>query len=63
MLLNQVGGDFLRQLAAFDNSVLPNAAHAQSVDYLRVGTSMFCHVILITEIPCIHHVSHNLRGP
>jgi len=31
------------------NWIIPNVAHAQSVDYLRVGRSMFCHAILITR--------------
>ena len=31
--------------------MIPNTAHAQSVDYLRVGGSMFCHAILITGSP------------
>ena len=35
-------------LIQLDNS---NNAHAQSVDYLRVGRSMLCHTILITRIP------------
>ena len=30
---------------------VPNTAHAQTVDYLRVGRVMFCHAILITRIP------------
>ena len=29
------------------NWIIPNTAQAQSVDYLRVGRSMFCHAILI----------------
>ena len=33
------------------NWIIPNTAHAQSVDYLRVGRSMFCHAILITGSP------------
>ena len=33
------------------NWIIPNTAHAQSVDYLRVGRSMFCHAILITRFP------------
>ena len=33
------------------NWIIPNTAHAQSVDYLRVGGSMFCHAILITGSP------------
>ena len=28
-----------------------NTAHAQTIDYLRVGRAMFCHAILITRIP------------
>ena len=31
--------------------IIPNTAHAQTVDYLRVGRAMFCHAILITRIP------------
>ena len=31
--------------------IIPNTAHAQIVDYLRVGRAMFCHAIFITRIP------------
>ena len=31
--------------------IIPNTAHAQTVDDLRVGRAMFCHAILITRIP------------
>ena len=31
--------------------IIQNTAHAQTVDYLRVGRVMFCHAILITRIP------------
>ena len=31
--------------------IISNTAHAQTVDYLRVGRAMFCHAILITRIP------------
>ena len=36
------------------NWIIPNTAHAQSVDCLRVGRSMSCHAILITRIPWVH---------
>ena len=36
--------------------IIPNTAHAQIVDYLRVGRAMFCHAILITRIPWLVHV-------
>ena len=36
--------------------IIPNTAHAQTVDYLRVGRVMFCHAILITRIPWLVHV-------
>ena len=36
--------------------IIPNTAHAQTVDYLRVGRAMFCHAILITRIPWLVHV-------
>ena len=36
------------------NRIIQNTAHAQSVDYLRVGRSKFRHVILITRIPWVH---------
>ena len=36
------------------NWIIPNIAHEQSVDYLRVGRPMFCHAILITLIPWVH---------
>ena len=48
------------------NWIIPNTAHAQSVDYLRVGRSMFCHAILITGIPWVHvrvhHATHSHWG-
>ena len=48
------------------NRIIQNTAHAQSVDYLRVGRSTFCHVILITRIPwvhiCVHHETRSHRG-
>ena len=34
--------------------IIPNTAHAQTVDYLRVGRAMFCHAILITRIPWLN---------
>ena len=36
------------------NWIIPNTAHAQSVDCLREGRSMSCHAILITRIPWVH---------
>ena len=36
------------------NWIIPNIAHEQSVDYLRVGRPMFCHAVLITLIPWVH---------
>ena len=36
--------------------IISNTAHAQTVDYLRVGRAMFCHAILITRIPWLVHV-------
>ena len=36
--------------------IIPNTAHAQTVDYRRVGRAMFCHAILITRIPWLVHV-------
>ena len=36
------------------NWITPKTAHAQLVDYLRVGRSMFCYAILITRIPWVH---------
>ena len=48
------------------NRIIQNAAHAQSVDYLRVGRSTFRHVILITRIPWVrirvHHARRTHRG-
>ena len=41
------------------NWIIPNTAHAQSVDYLRVGGSMFCHAILITRFPWVHVRVHH----
>ena len=47
--------------------IIPNTAHAQTVDYLRVGRVMFCHAILITRIPWlvhvrVHHATHSYRS-
>ena len=39
------------------NWITPNTAQA-SVDYRRVGRSMFCHAILITRIPWVHVCTH-----
>ena len=36
--------------------IIPNTAHAQTVDYRRAGRAMFCHAILITQIPWLVHV-------
>ena len=36
--------------------IIPNTAHEQTVDYRRVGRAMFCHAILITQIPWLVHV-------
>ena len=50
------------------NWIVPNTAHdqARSVDYLRVGRSMFRRVILVTRIPRVHvglyHASCSHRG-
>ena len=48
------------------NRLIQNTAHAQSVDYLRVGRSKFRHVILITRIPWVrirvHHTRRSHRG-
>ena len=50
------------------NWIVPNTAHdqARSVDYLRVGRSVFRHVILVTRIPRVHvglyHASRSHRG-
>ena len=48
------------------NRIIQNTAHAQSVDYLRVGRSTFCPVILITRIPWVHirvhHATRSHRG-
>ena len=44
----------------------PNTAHAQSVDYLSVGRSIFCHAILTTRFPwvhvCVQHVTRSHWG-
>ena len=47
--------------------IIPNTAHAQTVDYLRVGRAMFCHAILITRIPwlvqvLVHHATRSRRS-
>ena len=49
------------------HSIIPNTAHAQMVDYLRVGRAMFCHAILITRIPwlvqvLVHHATRSRRS-
>ena len=48
------------------NWITPNTAQA-SVDYRRVGRSMFCHAILITRIPwvhvCVHYTSVIVEVP
>ena len=45
------------------NWIIPNTAHAQSVDYPRVGRSMFCHAVLTTQFPWVHvRVLHATRS-
>ena len=48
------------------NWIIPNIAHAQSVDYLWVGRSTFCQAILVTRIPWVyvrvHHATCSHRG-
>ena len=41
----------------WSNWITPNTTQA-SVDYRRVGRSMFCHAILITWIPLVHVCVH-----
>ena len=36
------------------NWIIPNTAHVQSIDCLRVGRSMFCNAILISQIPWVY---------
>ena len=40
------------------NWIIPNTAHAQSVDYLRVRRCMYGHAILITQIPWVYVSVH-----
>ena len=44
------------------NWIIPNTAHRQSVEYLRVGRSLFCHAIFITRIPspCWHSLCYTV---
>ena len=48
------------------NWIIPNTTHAQSIDYLRVGASIFCHAILTTRFPwvhvSVHHTKRSHRG-
>ena len=48
------------------NWIITNTAHVQSVHYLRVGRSTFCHAISITRIPWVnfrvHHATHSHEG-
>ena len=38
--------------------IIPNTAHAQLVDYLKVGRCMYGHAILITRIPWVYVSVH-----
>ena len=43
--------------------MIPNTAHAQSADHLRVRRSMFCHAVLTTWFPWVHvRVHHATRS-
>jgi len=53
-----VSANILNRLIQLDNS--KHRAHAQSVDYLSVGRSIFCHAILTTRFPWVHVRVHHV---